>query len=219
MIDLVAILPFQLMIGEDDHSHEGSDVTKIVRVLRLGRLNKILKLLKLMRILRFLRNDGQVNSITRDLMHFSLAAERLFFFIVISILTFHVVSCLLIFSAEFIMEQYPDSKTWMKDDLDDYTDFPPSRLYLCGIYYTASISYGNIVAYNDFERFFSLAIMVLGGLLMTYSISVLSQIIVSMDQGNALFQEKVEVLNRLQHDYMLPLDLYIRLKKSLRYKY
>ena len=54
-----------------------------------------------------------------------------------------------------------------------YEELPPSRLYFVGVYYTASISYGNIVAFNDFERLFSLAIMILGGFLMTYSISVL----------------------------------------------
>ena len=81
------------------------------------------------------------------------------------------------------------------------------------------ISYGTIVAYNDFERVFSLLIMITGGLLMTYSISVLGQIIYSMDEGNAAFEAKVQVLDRIHEQYYLPLDLYVRLKQSLRYRY
>ena len=90
----------------------------------------------------------------------------------------------------------------------DYSDFSNARLYLVGVYYTATISYGGIIAYNDFERIFSLFIMIVGGFLMTYSISVIGQIVASMDKGNAAFEEKVEILNNIQCDYYLPLGLY-----------
>ena len=108
-------------------------------------------------------------------MHFSLAAERFLMTVTVTILIVHVTSCLLIFEAKFIEEHYGgESMTWMADgDVMDYSDFPGQRLYLVGIYYAFSISYGSIVAYNDFERIFGLIIMIGGGVLMGYSISVI----------------------------------------------
>ena len=110
-------------------------------------------------------------------MHFSIATERLFLFLLISVTVFHVVSCLLLFAAFFTHEQYPETKTWIKMTEPDWEEMTSSRLYLLGIYSTTSIGYGNIMAYNDWERVQALIIMTLGGFLMTFSISVLGQII------------------------------------------
>ena len=60
------------------------------------------------------------------------------------------------------------------------------------------MSYGSVAAANDFERIFGILIMILGGFLMTYAISVLGQIVISMDSSNAHFEARMEVLNRIQ---------------------
>lgn len=39
-----------------------------------------------------------------------------------------------------------------------------------------------------------------------------------MDSSNARFEEGMEVLNRIRDTYCLPLDTYLRLKKSLRHR-
>lgn len=54
--------------------------------------------------------------------------------------------------------------------------------YTNSLYWTIVISYGNAFAYNDFERMFGLVIMLFGGFLMTYSISVVGSIVGGMDQ-------------------------------------
>ena len=45
----------------------------------------------------------------------------------------------------------------------------------------------------------------------------LASIIQNYDQTNAGYQEKLNTLNKAQKDYQLPLDLYIKLKKSMGY--
>ena len=45
----------------------------------------------------------------------------------------------------------------------------------------------------------------------------LTNILQNYDSSNAVFQEKVGILNNLYRDYYLPLDLYLRLKQSIRY--
>ena len=45
----------------------------------------------------------------------------------------------------------------------------------------------------------------------------LTNILSNYDESNAKFQEKVGILNSLYNEYYLPLDLYLRLKQSIRY--
>jgi len=49
------------------------------------------------------------------------------------------------------------------------------------MYFATIISYGNIYAYNQFERIFSLMLMLLAGILMAQGISTLSQIVSALD--------------------------------------
>jgi hypothetical protein len=160
-------------------------------------------------------------------MQFGFAADRLLLFVLISIFTVHLFGCLWLFAAGFILDSNANAKTW----LDLYLDYTPWSRYLAAIYKTIVMSYGGIDAKNNFEMIFGILIMIGGGFLMTYAISVIGQIVVSMDKTNAAFEEKMEVLkypsiifsggilNRIKREYFLPLDLYLRLKKSLRYKY
>ena len=48
---------------------------------------------------------------------------------------------------------------------------------------------------------------------------LLDQVVITSDRSNARFEERMLILDRIQRDKYLPLDLYLRLKKSLRYKY
>lgn len=54
--------------------------------------------------------------------------------------------------------------------------------------------------------------MLCGGFLMTYSISVVGSIISGMDAKNQVFEEKMQILNRIQSDYSIPLDLFLALR-------
>ena len=40
-----------------------------------------------------------------------------------------------------------------------------------------------------------------------------------MDNTNKQLEERMEILNRIQQQFYIPLDLYLRLKKSVKYKY
>ena len=61
--------------------------------------------------------------------------------------------------------------------------------------------------------------MIIGQIAFTYAISMLGTILSNIDSGNAKFNEKVVILNRLYKDFFLPLNLYTKLKQSLKYKY
>lgn len=97
----------------------------------------------------------------------------------------------------------------------NYEGFPR---YLAAVYQTTLVSLGEYHAVNGFERFFALVIMLLYGYIMTYSITVLNQIVVSLDQSKARLEEKMEVLDRIYQQYQIPLELYTQLRQSLRYR-
>ena len=73
-------------------------MNSVVRMLRLGRLSKLIKLMKLLRILKFL-NKAKQQSLSREFMQLTIAAERLSFFLMFTFLAVHLVSCLWLYQA------------------------------------------------------------------------------------------------------------------------
>jgi len=59
--------------------------------------------------------------------------------------------------------------------------------------------------------------MIIGVISFSFASGSLASILQNYDSQNAKFQEKIIVLNRIYKDYFLPLDLYQRLKQSLKY--
>lgn len=171
-----------------------------------------------MRVIKIVKDKSKLVKYAQQLLQLSLGAERMFFFIVMSGLITHIISCMWIFSCSLAE---PDDDTWLK--AGDYEKLPTETQYLISFYYAittmTTVGYGDISAKNNYERVFAIVIMLLGQVAFTYAISILGQILSSYDNQNAKFQEKVVILNRLYKEYALPLQLYTRLKQSLRYKY
>ena len=51
-------------------------------------------------------------------MQFGFATDRLFFFILLSLFSVHFVSCLWLFSAQFMLDDNPEAKTWLNPFLE-----------------------------------------------------------------------------------------------------
>ena len=59
--------------------------------------------------------------------------------------------------------------------------------------------------------------MLMGVIAFSFMNGALSNIISNYDTTNAIYQEKVVILNRIHRDFKLPENLYVRLIKSLQY--
>ena len=57
----------------------------------------------------------------------------------------------------------------------------------------------------------------MGGVVMSYSITVLGEIIKQISKSDDIFEEKMLVLDRIYDKYKIPLDLYTKLRRSIRY--
>lgn len=67
--------------------------------------------------------------------------------------------------------------------------------------------------------YFCITIQIIGVISFSFASGALASILQNYDVQNAKLQEKVLILNRIYKDYYLPLDLYTRLKQSMKYNY
>ena len=75
------------------------DISGVVRVVRIGRLYKLVKLTRLLRVLKIVKGRSKMMKYLDDVMKIGVGAERLLFFIIISIMLIHIVACLWVFFA------------------------------------------------------------------------------------------------------------------------
>lgn len=97
LIDFLAIFPTDIFLqGSSDLSdgQSSKDWNEFARVTRLGRLYKLVKLTRLFRILKIIKQRSRIAKYMQDFLKISIGFERLFFFIVSSLVFTHIVSCL-----------------------------------------------------------------------------------------------------------------------------
>lgn len=91
LIDVLAIVPFDLILRGGNGSGE---FNSMVRFARLGRLYKLIKLTRLIRVFKIMKDKGKFMKIITDLLKVGPGFERLFFFAVVSLIACHIFSCL-----------------------------------------------------------------------------------------------------------------------------
>jgi len=133
----------------------------------------------------------------------------------------HLASCLWIIMATLYNPDGSFDGTWM----EKFKRYEGSSkdIYIVAFYWIIStittVGYGDISGTNNVERVFCSICMFIGVLAFTIANGSLASIIQNYDQTNASYQEKMNILTKAQKDYQLPLDLSIRLKKSMGYEF
>ena len=95
-IDLIAILPLELIIA--------SDVNSLVRVARIGKLYKLIKITRLVRLIKVIKSQGKLFNKLNDFFKLGAGFEKLSFFIMIFLMICHFMACFWIFTAELSTE-------------------------------------------------------------------------------------------------------------------
>ena len=120
MIDLLAIIPFNIFLKEprspssssnDDgqsteQDQDARNANELARILRLYRISKLIKLTKLFRVAKIGKNKNMISSYANSLMRLSKSAEKMMLFFIISILAYHIVSCMWILTAQMSKNSY-----------------------------------------------------------------------------------------------------------------
>ena len=135
----------------------------------------------------------------------------------------HIVSCLWVFTSTFSgidmddgTKTYPG--TWREGDFEDIST---GTLYLRSFYFTVqtitTVGYGDTNIMTNLEMIFTTSIMIIGVISFSFASGSLASILQNYDASNAVMKEKIAVLNRLYKEFYLPLDLYSRLKQTIKY--
>ena len=214
-VDVLSIIPFDAIL-------QASNFNKLARVARVGRLYKLVKLTKLFRILKIMKEKNKLFKYINEYLKIGAGFERLFFFLMIFILCCHVGTCLWLIIAVVINDYENEYKgTWLNKFYDDYGSSKTS-LYYVSLYWTittiTTVGYGDISGTNNFERFFCSLMMVIGVVSFSFANGSLASIIANYDNRNAFYAEKLNILQKAQKEYKIPLDLFIQLKKSIKFE-
>ena len=62
-----------------------------------------------------------------------------------------------------------------------------------------------------------MAVMVVGVICYSFAVGSLSSILSSLDSREATLKEKLDILNSIKSDFKVPMELYMRLRKALKY--
>ncbi len=91
IVDLIAILPFEQLLGGS------GNINDVVRLARIGRLYKLIKLTKLLRVLKIVKERSKFLKYVQDVIKLGYGFERLLIFVLVFLLICHIVSCLWVF--------------------------------------------------------------------------------------------------------------------------
>ena len=191
-LDIVAIIPFSTIVGwfQTDNGKINND---LVRVARFGRLYKLVKLTKLLRVLKIVKEKSKIVKYIRQFLKIGLGFERLFIFLMSTLMFCHIITCLWVFVAANSSdgEEGEDKGTnWIESG--GFVDLSPSDKYLVSLYFVitsiTTVGFGDISATNPTERCFCIGLMLLGVIGFTFATGVLSSIISSYDNEDARYK-------------------------------
>ena len=159
-IDLIAIVPFDLLFTK-------SDVSSMARITRIGRLYKLAKLFKLFRVLKLMKDQSKLLKQIHLILKIGAGFERLFFFMIVFFLCTHIGACLWLIMAS-LQQDFYKTKEYKDTWLEPYFKDDKSSIHLYGIafYWTiqtiSTVGYGDVSITNNAERVFCAVAMVLG---------------------------------------------------------
>lgn len=186
------------------------------------------------------KQSNKVLQMLSDYLKIGLGFERLFFLILIDLLFIHIVACLWLITATMyardvdaedgsseinshnhtghLMLSY--QHTWLEPYMDE--EYKPIELYVVAFYWSVTtimtVGYGDISGSNNLERVFCSIMMIAGVISFSFASGSLASIIQNYDSTNAEMQERLVMLSKIYKEFKLPLELYIKIRKSMGYE-
>lgn len=207
--DIFACLPFNIIFENN------TQYNSLIRVGRIPRLYRLFKIAKLLRITKVLKNTSQILKHMNYILRISVVFERIFWFTFTYILLIHLVACMWVF-----VGKYNDTSiNWI--DSNNFQDLSNIKLYIISLYWTittfTTVGYGDIVAVNFSEKFYTVIVMTMGIIFYSYSISTLTNMLSNIDQRNAKLKNQMLTLDHLCKEYNLNKTFYLKLSRALEF--
>ncbi|CAG9327285.1 unnamed protein product [Blepharisma stoltei] len=211
LIDLCSCIPID-MITETDKNYSG-----LVRLSRLPRLYKLVKLTKMIRLAKVGKMKNKVARYMSNLLKIDAALERLFWLIITFLILIHILACLWGFIGQIMLLE--TDKNWIMQG--NFQDLEMFDLYICAVYWAVTtlttVGYGDIHAWNLYERIVSCAVMIIGIFIYSTFISSLSNILTNTDTLESKLEKKRDIVNNLAKQYNITPEFHSRLIDAIEY--
>lgn len=151
---------------------------------------KLIKLTRLLRILKIVKDKSKILKSLQNILKIGVGFERMLFFILMSFMIIHIISCLWVFMAKISIDdtEEEESKTWViSNDYEIYHKQNPTQLYLISVYYVittmTTVGYGDIspTKVNSIEMVFGICLMIGGVIAFTFASASLASILSNYD--------------------------------------
>ena len=213
-VDAPSSVPVELI--EAYMLSESSTSTSLAafRLLRLFRLIRLARLLKIKQFITHIEEHFDVN--LRPMRVVQLSVTMLF--------TAHLVACLWFYIATLAPDGEPN---WI-DSYDESraSDGKPHDLkhwYVEALYWTlatlTTVGYGDVIPVNDFEREFTIAIMLFGALIFAYIVGEVGSMLQTMDRQSSLVEERMDAVREYLAWRGIPRDTAIRVRRYYEHYY
>lgn len=188
--------------------------TSYFRHIYLLRLIRLLKSFKV-----FLHNsfvDNLINYLNKRIGSLDIEKYyRLFLSLFSTIYSFHLFGCIFIFIGKY---NYPNWIT--RQGIDIKNDL---EIYITSIYFVCatifSVGYGDIVPYNNSEKFFNVLMLTIGMIIYSWMVSALSNSFIDNSDNIIQYKKNLDVLMDIKATYdNLPYNLYKKIRRYLIYK-
>ncbi|CAD8078092.1 unnamed protein product [Paramecium sonneborni] len=188
-IDVIAVLPFDLMIGNDDNS--STQILKIVRLFKFVKIVRLLRVLKLGRILIKIEETFSIEQTLQAIIQFLKITAMI-------LCIAHWIACIWNI-VEFVDEQV--EQTWMIQY--GIHDAPWEVKYITTFYFSITtmitVGYGDISPNTNLEMIFGIIVMVLSSGIFGYSMSSLMFIIQGEDQSIAEIKQQNQKIIKVKN--------------------
>ena len=204
-IDFPSSIPVELIsYAMHNERHAGAGLTpQLLRVLRLLRIVRLLKVLEVYRYISTIEIKLNIN----------LRALNLLKLLVTLMYVTHLLGCG--WHAVGTSAGKTSETTWL--DFYDIADAPLHTKYLCSVYWAfttlSTVGYGDIVPVNDMERWYTLVAEAVGALLFGYLLSIISDLVGTVDVHGSWVNEKVSEVKEYTRWAQLPAGLSARVRR------
>jgi hypothetical protein len=183
------------------------EISLTVEITELIILIRLLKFFKF-----FLKHDNHFNLMKL----FKISANMTFIFSFTLYFTInHLLACVFIFLSKL------EVGGWV--DIYGFTDSEPFDVYVASFYFNSAtiftIGYGDIICVNIYERSYNVLLLMVGILIYSYAVSVLSRYVQNQDEKTAKFGKRLEILQQFKLKYEIKDEIYLKIARFLRYEY
>ena len=168
----------------------------MIRFAKIGRLYKLVKLTRLLRVFKLVKQKGKAMKFMSEKLP---GMERMFFFVLLSIVMIHIQTCLWVMLPQLLTNE-PNARdfyknTWIQEFIEkNYTD---NQLYWTSFYWVlttvTTVGYGDIKPLLIGEKIYTIIAMIIGVMCFTFANGSLASILSHYDAQNAVLQDKIVI--------------------------